>query len=198
MGLSSTLLFKHWPEMKEEYDSISLRDAWIETRKHSGEVMVKPMKVSDRLRAAGLDVNTPPGTFQMRPLIYKMFVRQVERSGLQVEFGKNVVDYYEDEQASRAGVILADGTRIEADLIIAADGVGSKSQKLVGGQVRADESGRAMWRAAFPIENLDKDQDVKEAFSMIGGTEPIVRTWLGYALPALLHWMTCKTLLTFA
>jgi 2-polyprenyl-6-methoxyphenol hydroxylase-like FAD-dependent oxidoreductase len=179
MGLSSTVIFKHWPEMKKEFDSIGLHDAYIETRKHSGEVMVKPMRVSDRLAAQGLNPSTPPGTFQMRPLIYKMFVKQVERTGIKVQFGMNVVDYYEDAETRKAGIVTKEGEKIEADIVIAADGVGSKSQRVVGGQVRAIQSGRAMWRAAFPIENLDQDEEVKKTFCLIDGN-PIVRTFLAY------------------
>jgi len=141
--------------------------------------MVKPMKVSDRLKAAGLDPKTPPGTFQMRPLVYKMFVHQVERLGIDIEYNRRVVDYFEDEKTGKGGVSTDDGKRYEADIVIAADGVGSKSQSLVGGQVRAVSSGRAMWRAAFPIENLDKDPEVKEFFRMMNGDQPIVRTYLG-------------------
>jgi 2-polyprenyl-6-methoxyphenol hydroxylase-like FAD-dependent oxidoreductase len=152
MGLSATRFFKHWPEMKAEYDSIGLHNAWIETFKHSGEQIVEPLSVAERLRDAGLDPKTPPGTFQMRPLIYKMFVAQVERLGIKVEFGKRVVDYFENDDQTKGGCVTADGERFEADVVIAADGVGSKSQRLVGGQVRARSSGRAMWRAAFPIE----------------------------------------------
>ncbi|KAK5136524.1 hypothetical protein LTR08_002868 [Meristemomyces frigidus] len=181
MGLPATRFFKHWPEMKAEYDSIGLHNAWIETYKHSGEQMVKPLYVADRLKAAGLDPKTPPGTFQMRPLIYKMFVKQVQRLGVEIEFNRRVVDYFEDEATGKGGCVTDDGKRYEADVVIAADGVGSKSQKLVGGQVRAVSSGRAMWRAAFPIENLDKDPEVKEHYTMIGpnNSEPIVRTYLG-------------------
>lgn len=183
MGLSATRWFKHWPEMQREYDRISLHNAWIETFKHSGEVMVKPMKVADRLRATGLNPKTPPGTFQMRPLIYKMFADQVESIGIKVEYNMRVVDYYEDAATGRGGVILEDGSKYEADVVIAADGVGSKSQALVGGQVRAISSGRAMWRAAFPIEYLDSNPELKEAFSMVNGEDPIVRTYLGYVSP---------------
>jgi 2-polyprenyl-6-methoxyphenol hydroxylase-like FAD-dependent oxidoreductase len=179
MGLSATRWFKHWPEMQEEYDRISLHNAWIETFKHSGEQMIKPMKVSDRLRATGLDPNTPPGTFQMRPLIYQMFVNQVHKVGIKIEFNQRVVDYFENIETDKGGVIMENGVRYEADVVIAADGVGSKSQKLVGGQVRAISSGRAMWRAAFPIKHLDSNPKVKEFFSMVNGEDPIVRTWLG-------------------
>lgn len=194
MGLSATRFFKHWPEMAEEYDRISLHNAWIETFKHSGEQMIPPLKVADRLRAQGLDPNTPPGTFQMRPLVYKMFVRQVEKLGIEIEYNRRVVAYEESETHGFA--ITDDGQKYEADVIIAADGVGSKSQKLVGGQVRAVSSGRAMWRAAFPIECLDQNPKVKEFFKMQNGTEPIVRTWLGpstYALtltrPDMMIWI---------
>jgi 2-polyprenyl-6-methoxyphenol hydroxylase-like FAD-dependent oxidoreductase len=179
MGLSATRFFKHWPELAKEYDEISLHEAWIETFKHTGEVVIAPKKVADRLKADGLDPKTPPGTFQMRPLIYKMFVRQLERLNIPLEFNRRVVDYFEDEKTGKGGCVTDDGKRYEADLVIAADGVGSKSQKLVGGQVRARSSGRAMWRAAFPMHHLDKNPAVKEFFKMMPGNEPIVRTWLG-------------------
>lgn len=181
MGLSATRFFKHWPEMAKEYDRISLHNAWIETFKHDGTHMIPPLKVADRLRDAGLDPDTPPGTFQMRPLVYKMFVAQVERLGVDIQFGKRVVDYFEDGERQRAGVVTDEGERFEADVVIAADGVGSKSHGLVGGQVRAMSSGRAMWRAAFPKHHLDKDPEVKEFFKMVDGEtgeEPIIRTWL--------------------
>ena len=179
MGLSATKFMKHWPELARRYDEISLHNAWISTYKHDGEFMIKPLKVAERLAAAGLDPNTPPGTFQMRPLVYQMFVEQVEKLGVNIDFNTRVVDYFEDEATGKGGCVAEDGVRYEADLVIAADGVGSKSQKLVGGQVRAQKSGRAMWRAAFPIDALDKNPEVKEFFSLINGTEPIVRTWLG-------------------
>ncbi|KAL1879945.1 hypothetical protein VTK73DRAFT_6525 [Phialemonium thermophilum] len=182
MGLSATRFFKHWPEMAQEFDSISLHNAWIETFRHCGERMIPPLKVSDRLRAAGLDPDTPPGTFQMRPLVYRMFIRQAERLGIDIQFNKRVVEYWEDDLRQTAGVMTESGEQYEADVVIAADGVGSKSQSLVGGQVRAIRSGRAMWRAAFPICHLDQNPEVKAFFKMHDGEtgeEPIIRTWLG-------------------
>jgi 2-polyprenyl-6-methoxyphenol hydroxylase-like FAD-dependent oxidoreductase len=179
MGLSATRFLKHWPELLKEYKKISLHNAWIETFKHSGEVVIPPKKVADRLRDVGLDPDTPPGEFQMRPLVYKMFVNAVEKLGVSVEFNRKVVDYFEDEQTGKGGCTTDDGKRYEADVVIAADGVGSKSQKLVGGQVRAKPSGRAMWRAAYPREALDSNPRVKEFFKLQPNNEPIVRTWLG-------------------
>ncbi|KAI0004846.1 FAD/NAD(P)-binding domain-containing protein [Xylariaceae sp. FL0662B] len=181
MGHSATNFFRHWPELSKEYSLISMNNAWIETFKHSGELVIPPLKVSDRLRQAGMDPNTPPGAFQMRPLIYRMYLNEVERQGIKIHFGQRVVSYYEDEARQKGGVVTEKGERFEADVVVAADGVGSKCQKLVGGQVRAASSGRAIWRAAFPIHHLDKNPKVKE-FLKLGGEnqdEPIVRTWLG-------------------
>jgi len=185
MGLSATRFFKHWPDLQKEYSDISLHNCWIETFKHSGEVIIGPKKVADRLRDQGLDPDTPPGEFQMRPLVYKMFVGAVEKHGVQVAFNKKVVDYFENEKTGKGGCVTEDGERYEADVVIAADGVGSKSQRLVGGQVRARPSGRAMWRAAFPVEHLEKNPEVKEFFKLMPNKEPIVRTWLGPSTYAL-------------
>lgn len=105
--------------------------------------------------------------------------------GVKLEFNRRVTEYYENAETGKGGVVTDDGKKYEADIVIAADGVGSKSQTLVGGQVRAQSSGRAMWRAAFPIENLDKDPEVKEFFRLVNEQDPIVRTFLGpgtYAL----------------
>ncbi|KAF2805625.1 FAD/NAD(P)-binding domain-containing protein [Mytilinidion resinicola] len=177
MGLSATRFFKHWPKLKEAYDSISLNDAWFEIRKHTGEAMMPAMPVTS-IDAPGLEKGIPPGTFQMRPLVYKLLVNEAERIGINTVYNARVVDYFEDEGEGKAGAITEDGTRYTADVVIAADGVGSKSQKIVGGQVRAQATGRAMWRAAFPRKVLDEHPEVRDFIPLKDG-KPIVRTWLG-------------------
>jgi 2-polyprenyl-6-methoxyphenol hydroxylase-like FAD-dependent oxidoreductase len=87
-----------------------------------------------------------------------------------------VVNYFERE-GEKGGVELEDGTNIEASLVVAADGIGSKANKLVGGEVRARSSGRAMWRAVMPVSCLESDPEVKEAYSLKDGVDPIVRTY---------------------
>jgi 2-polyprenyl-6-methoxyphenol hydroxylase-like FAD-dependent oxidoreductase len=181
MGLSATRFIRHWPEMSKEFLSIGLHNLWIETLRHDGTKMIAPRYVRDRYRESGLDPKSPPGTFQMRPLVYKMLMNQTNKLGIKVEFGRKVVEFYEDEARGKAGVHCDDGSSYEADIVIAADGVSSPSQQITGGQVRAASSGRAMWRAAFPISHLEKNPDVKEFFGMVdtpNGPEPIVRTWL--------------------
>lgn len=176
MGLSATRFLRHWPEMKKRYEEISLHNAWIETYKHDGNLILPPQKVADRLHAAGLDPGNAPGAFQMRPLVYKMLLEQVEKLGIPIEYGCRVTNYF-DKGSAKGGVELEDGTTLEADFVVAADGIGSKANKLVGGEVRARSSGRAMWRAVMPVSTLDADPEVREFFALKDGVDPIVRTW---------------------
>ncbi|KAE9961681.1 hypothetical protein BLS_001539 [Venturia inaequalis] len=189
LGRSATQFLVHWPELAREYDSVSLRNAWIETLKHSGEQMVKPMRASDRLRAQGLDPDTPsPGNIQMRPVIYQILLNQLKRLGIKVEYGQQVTEYFESKDYTRAGVITRGGQTCEADIVIAADGIGSVSQRIVGGrELKAKSSGRAMWRAKFPIHHLDRNPGVKQYFEMAGdkGDEPILRFFFGPSTYAL-------------
>ncbi|KAI1074374.1 hypothetical protein F5B20DRAFT_586388 [Whalleya microplaca] len=182
MGHSAVKFFRHWPEMAREYDRVSLRDAFMETRRHSGEVAIPPSKASDFIRVPGMDPKSPPGSFQLRPAIYKLFVHQLERLGIKVQFGKRVVDYYEDESRGKATAVTDKGESFEADVIIAADGIGSKSQKLVGGAVRAINSGREMWRAIVPWSLLEDSPEISEGFALAQTDETdgtIARPWLG-------------------
>ena len=48
---------------------------------------------------------------------------RLARVGIEVEFDKEVVDYFEKESERRAGVVLKNGSRHKADLVVAAGGV---------------------------------------------------------------------------
>ena len=50
--------------------------------------------------------------------------------GVEIRLGQNVTEYWEDEKIGKAGVI-ANGERLEADVVIGADGVRSKARTLV-------------------------------------------------------------------
>lgn len=76
--------------------------------------------------------------------------------GIDVEFGTKVVSYYETGAAG--GVVLENGMKIEADVVLAADGVGSASWEIVTGQKnKATSSGFAIYRITYPLELAMKD-----------------------------------------
>ena len=72
---------------------------------------------------------------------------------MKAEFSHRVIDYYENTRAGKGGVVLDDRSKIEADVVVAADGVGTKSFSLVAGRkVEARSSGYAIFRTAYPVE----------------------------------------------
>lgn len=185
IGISCTKFLVHWPALSEAYNGITEHEAWLQTLKHSGQSMIEPMKISDRLKKSGANITKPPATLQMRPLLYSILSRQAEGLGIDIQYGIKVTSFREDSNKGKAFCRTEDGDEFEADVIIAADGIGSKSQDITGGQIRARKSGRAIWRAAFPSHHLKEDKNVKEFFKLMPGDESILRAWLapgGYAL----------------
>lgn len=114
---------------------------------------------------------------QLRPLFHKMLYDQIQRLGIEVVCEKRAAEYYETE--SRGGVVTADGERAEADIVVAADGIGSKAQNLIlGEQVRGMYSGHSIYRTAFSAEVAFKDPLLKEHLNLIDG-RPVLRAFYG-------------------
>ena len=174
IGLSGRRWFSHWPEMSKELDRISLKGTTSEYHKHSGEMVIS-MAGHDFIKKA------PPGglpiLMQMRPLFHAMLYRQVQKLGIDVVCDKRAVEYF--DTGDKGVVVTADGERTEADLVIAADGIGSKAQTLIlGEQVRGRYSGHTVFRSAYPTEIAFQDPTVKQKFSMIDG-RPALRIFYG-------------------
>jgi 2-polyprenyl-6-methoxyphenol hydroxylase-like FAD-dependent oxidoreductase len=71
--------------------------------------------------------------------------------GIPMEFDTAVVRYFESEEQGLGGVELSDGRKLTADLVVAADGVGSKSWELVlGKKDTLMSSGFVVYRVTFP------------------------------------------------
>ena len=100
--------------------------------------------------------------------------------GITVIFSNHVVQYLEASDQKKAGVITAEGSRFEADLIVAADGVGSKSWKLIrSSQPEARSSGFAVYRTSFPTKVAHQDPVVAEKFPVLLDGNDDVRMYLG-------------------
>lgn len=94
--------------------------------------------------------------------------------GVQIKVGHHVVDYDE----SVPSVALADGRKLEADLIVAADGIKSVARKHIPGleKIEPQKTPFAAYRATVDVETMRKDPDtawlVKEG-------EPTLNLWIG-------------------
>ena len=81
--------------------------------------------------------------------------------GIPIHLGQHVEQYFEDE--GKAGIVLKTGERVEADIVIGADGVRSKARELVLGYVdKPKSSGYAVWRAWFSNKDMITDPRTRE------------------------------------
>ena len=152
VGFSAIKAFRNWPRLLKENEELAY-DPWIAYYKQTGEMVVPPGPVT--WDAGAKEVNDRPERIYRhhRPKFYRMLLAQLERLGVQTEFNHRVVDYYEDTTVGKGGVVLDNGNKVEADIVVAADGLGTKSYNLVvGRKVAARSSGYAIYRTAYPVE----------------------------------------------
>lgn len=157
-------------------------------------------EVADRLRALSIDLSaygfrihkydtgevvfhqrTPPGdptapvfNGHRGELHEVVFTHARDELGIPVHLGRPVAGYFEADD--HAGVVLASGERVTADVVVGADGVRSKARELVlGYEDRPKSSGYAVWRAWFPNTDMIADPRTRE-FCAHGDT---FNGWIG-------------------
>lgn len=162
--------------MAKENEEISY-DPWISYHKHTGARIRGPEPLPWD-NSNGVDAAKVPSRIYRhhRPKFHRMLLAQARRIGIEVVYNERVVEYYENATAGKGGVVLES----EADLVIAADGLGTKSYKLVVGQeVEAKSSGYAIYRAAYPVEHALADPLVAERFKMLEDGRSVFEMWFG-------------------
>lgn len=93
-----------------------------------------------------------------------LFLGQARELGIDVSYGKRVADYFEDD--TQAGVVLEDGSKVSADVVVAADGVGTKSHRLINGHdIRAMPSKHSIFRASYAIDPVLADPELAARFA---------------------------------
>ncbi|MGI4730955.1 MAG: FAD-dependent oxidoreductase [Janthinobacterium lividum] len=87
----------------------------------------------------------------LRSDLHALLVDALPRDGsCQMRFGARVVDVDEGDRAVAA--ILADGSRIESDLLLGADGIKSRVRRYVIGDETPRFTGYVAWRFMLPAE----------------------------------------------
>jgi 2-polyprenyl-6-methoxyphenol hydroxylase-like FAD-dependent oxidoreductase len=108
--------------------------------KQDGELVAGPMPTHPNF-----------GRIISRPALHEMLMKALEAENVPIRCEAKVSRYW--ESYDEGGVELADGEIIRADIVVAADGIHSKSWMLVSGEEpKIYPSGLAMFRAAFPLE----------------------------------------------
>lgn len=132
------------------------------------------------VRDGGVDWRSMPR--HSRPELQEILLAQLREIGVEVEYGVEVAEYTEIAEEGKGAVLTTAGERLQADLVVAADGVRGKSWKLINGgkEVGSKSSGDAMFRVAFPRECVEKDPVVMERFGKTAeGGQPVLEMWSG-------------------
>ena len=94
-----------------------------------------------------------------RQAVQTVFYRHAESTpNLSMRFGVEISEV--DPDSGR--VALDDGSSIQADLIVAADGVHSKLRKQVAGDVTPVRNGRAVYQTWIPMETVKEHPEIGE------------------------------------
>lgn len=122
-----------------------------------------------------------PVLYSNRGLLQRTIFEYANSLGIKFRLGARVKKYFDEED--RAGVYIED-ERIEADAVIAADGVHSTARKhVIGIHQHPRTSGFAVYRTCFPLELLANDPLTKP---FTEAKEDIFQVWLGTDVHAIL------------
>lgn len=179
IGNSALRNISHYPSMEQRAEELRY-SPWFIMCDENGEPQAPPIEASSFL-AHGMPITDEIKSWRYsRPQFHSMLLDQVAEIGLQVEYGNKVEEYFEDASRAKAGVVISNGSRLEADLVVAADGVRGASWSLVAGHpVPAESTGRALFRVAMPEEEALKIPGVAERWPKYEGDKPMLEMWTG-------------------
>ncbi|KAI1748034.1 FAD/NAD(P)-binding domain-containing protein [Xylaria castorea] len=125
-------------------------------------------------------VNVHVPWLETRSGVAHMLTSQCQRLGIQIQYGAIVVDVKETEE--KAIVTIGMGvevTHAEADIMVAADGVGTKSHAHVSGQsVKATSSGYSMLRGIVPLAHIEKKLSARVLGKLFSRQRPEFRIYV--------------------
>ncbi|KAJ5428714.1 Monooxygenase FAD-binding [Penicillium cf. griseofulvum] len=124
---------------------------FMERARQEAVAPVVNMKKFDGTLIGTFPIGDPnnPSLAIYRSKLHKVLYEYVTQLGIPVEFSVTASDFFQAED--HAGVILSDGRRLTADVVVAADGVSTKSWTLVVGSKEPPiSSGFILYRVTFP------------------------------------------------
>ncbi|KAK6845598.1 hypothetical protein PG995_015708 [Apiospora arundinis] len=190
-----------WPGLAQQNEAIA-DDPWLSLHTITGETIKGPAPIlwkddnqNDNDKDGGNDDDDPllPRRFYRhhRAKFLRMLMVAVRRAGIEITYGRRVVDYYEDAERQVAGVRISgeSGSSVsettttmeeEADLVVAADGVGTKSHGAVNGHdIRAESSGYSLYRTCFPVARLAPYPALAHYLRPLDNGHSLVHVWAG-------------------
>ncbi|KAI1327941.1 FAD/NAD(P)-binding domain-containing protein [Xylariaceae sp. FL0255] len=152
IGPSALSTLHHYPKMLEEYKKTAWNSLvwWCDS---TGKKLVSEIIEWNRPDVAphAAAKELPIVSFiKDRPQLMKMFEAQMKRLNIRIFYGRKVVSYEEDDLSGVAKVTTANGEVFTGDVVVAAEGIGTKSHTIVtGSPIPFVSSGYAILRGAF-------------------------------------------------
>ncbi|KAF7524936.1 hypothetical protein G7054_g11258 [Neopestalotiopsis clavispora] len=180
IGPSALAVFRHFPSLLQEYYDVGL-DCENTVHHIDGNIAVPAMEFEynrpDVAPHAAFPIRSKTiiGRYDLTNILYKQCVRL----DIPIRWNVPIASYEEDGVSKKGRAIATDGTVYEADLVLAADGLGSRSHALtLGKPVRAVSTGYSVYRAAMWTRDLANapliEQYLKEQ------TRPQCRIYAGH------------------
>ena len=145
-GQNSSRIFAAWPGVTAQFDPLIHKAGAVDFRDWTGRYVTTQSWAAERRWG-------PPMINGHRGELHDIVFRHARARGIDIRLGHGVVDYYETDE--RAGVVLEDGRRFDADVVFAAEGVRSRGRKIVlGHDDQPQSSGYAVFRTWFPSDAL--------------------------------------------
>lgn len=177
MQPSVVSIMRHWPDMWRDMEEDQI-DAAVSYEMHNGKHIYGPSTIhfnDPEYVASRKGPFVAPA--QIRRKFFRMLLRQVAKLGFKVDYGKCVRNYFEDQAAGKGGVVLENGEIYVADMVVAADGLKSRSEILIAGQISPTKSsGMSIYRTAYPRELAMQDETVRKRW---GDSPAVWEYWLG-------------------
>ncbi|EON98472.1 putative salicylate hydroxylase protein [Phaeoacremonium minimum UCRPA7] len=151
-GQNSTRIFKKWPGVFEELQPIIHKSDHINYISWEGRYVTTQHWDSEWARW-GQSINGH------RSEIHRIVFEHAKARGIDIRMGQSVTDYFED--GNGAGVEV-NGERLNADIVISAEGVRSRGRKIVlGFDEKPQPSGYAVFRTWFAADEVAKNEKTK-------------------------------------
>ncbi|KAI0509397.1 hypothetical protein F5B22DRAFT_638046 [Xylaria bambusicola] len=180
IGPSALSTLHYYPKMLAEYNASSWNSPlwWCDP---AGNKLVSEFPEWNRPGAAPHAAKDVPivGFIKLRPEIIHMMEDQINRLGISIHYGRKTISYEEDSSSGEARVLTASGEVFTGDVVVAAEGIGTKSHEIVTGRrVPFVDSGYAIMRGAFSPSLIASGSKGAKLLLEPGQT-PEVRTYAG-------------------
>lgn len=146
--------FKAWPGFLEKVLKHTVQPSEIHVFQHNGKSLGNFLLGTPELPS--LAVN--------RLGMHIELAQYAKDLGIETQYSTHAAEYMETDDAGV--VVLSDGRKLTADVVVAADGVGSRSWKLILDKFEKPvSSGYAIYRADFPTGDAMKNPIIAEYFN---------------------------------